>query len=159
MGLAKVIAPGLIELFGNEENQFVEAPDRLEVAVAKAKKAKGKSNMSIEDADILLSNDNAINVKGEELDQKQRNSVMLYASDIVIRAKNGLEKWIKQRKTDKKLITKLDKNFAAKGDLPKDYIVSKAEETNGKIPQVSASELENQPREKGGRIRDSRTRK
>lgn len=147
----------MFNMASDKSEYRVEENDSTELSNALA-----DVQMSSNDALILQGTFNNAMKSAEDLDASQKGSIRLFASEMVIRANNIIERLIKQSKADKFLAKKLEKNFSSKledtnqGDLPKDYIVKKAEATNGKVQAKPAGELENTPREIGG---EERTRK
>ena len=143
-------------LISDDPEQYVADEDRLDNALVIAMNNSGKARISVEDAALLSKSAKDTDRLANEIDNAQTASIVLHASDMIIRAKNGLEKWIKERTINKILRNNLNEKIDAKTDLPKDDMVSRAEKTNGKVKTVAAGELENTPRELGGKERESR---
>lgn len=158
MGFLSDILTGIKAQVGNDPRQYVVDEKSFDNELVRAMNNSGKAKVSSEDAALLSQSYRNSEKEAKDLDDSQKKSITLNASDMVIRAKNRWEKFVKEKRLNSKLTELLDKNRAAKGDLPKDYMVSKAEATNGKIKVEPANELEDHPREKGGRERDSRAK-
>ena len=155
MGLFNHVGNVLVKLISDDPEQYVMGEDKFENAIVMGMNAKGEARISSGDAAILAQSRKKADEYADNMDKSQMSSIVVYASDMVIRAKNGLERWIKEKKLNKKLSAKLDASLAKQGDLPKDDMVRRAEK---RVETKAAGELENKPREKGGRARDSRTK-
>ena len=153
MSFASDIRLGLGSLIRNDASQYVIDKDKLDNELVIGMNAKGHSKITSEDAALLSKSSKEADEFADELEKSQFDSIILHASDMVIMARNGIEKWFKERKVNKKLRTILSKNLEQSGDLPKDDTVRRAEK---KVFTKAAGELENMPREKGGRIRETR---
>ena len=157
MGFFSDIKSGIKNLISDSPNQYVIGDNQLESELITAMNNPEEAKLSVTDAALLTKSAKEADRFAIEIDESQKKGIMLYISDMTISAKNGIEKWIKTKKMKKankaNNIIKEDENV-----LPKDDTVAKAESTNGKIKNISAKELENQPREKGGRDRDSRVK-
>ena len=156
MGFFKDIKEGLVKLIGDDPKQYVNDENKLDNELKICMNASGSAKILPADAALLSGKVKEMDEKADILDKAQINSVVIHVSDMAIRARNRIEKFFKERNVNKKLLSKLEQNSALKGDLPKDDTVKKAESTNGKIKTVAAGELENNPREQGGRERNSR---
>ena len=158
MSIASSIKLAIINLISDDPGQYVVGEEKFENELIMSMNEKGESRISAKEAALLVEASRKADEFANRIYTSQINSIVLHASDMVIRAKNGLEKWIKEVRINKKLRSKLDTRNVSQGELPKDHTVKKAEATNGKIKIVPAGELGNQPREKGGRSRDSRVK-
>lgn len=156
MGFFKDIKEGLVKLIGDDPEQYVNDENKLDNELKICMNASGSAKILPADAALLSGKVKEMDENADILDKAQINSVVIHVSDMAIRARNRIEKWLKERNVNKKLLSKLEQNSTLKGDLPKDSTVTKAESTNGKIKTVAAGELENAPREKGGRERETR---
>ncbi len=152
MGFFSDIKRGIKNLISDSPNQYVIGDNQLESELITAMNNPGEAKLSASEAALLAKASKEADRFAIEMDESQKKGIILHVSEMTISAKNGIEKWIKTMKMKKaKAIIHEDKS-----ELPKDDTVAKAEATNGKIQTISAKEIENQPREKGGRDRDSR---
>ena len=99
----------------------------------------------------------------KDISKRQAGSVVLHASDMVIQAKTKLGFLLKRGKANKRLRTKLAENMPKQAKepavrLPKDETVKAAESTNNGTNYGYKKDMKTEPREHGGKYRDSRSK-
>ena len=127
-------------LIGDNPNQYVVSPNHLE---NEAILAMAEGTISKENAAELIQSNNGNKKFAESINDYQETSITL----------DGKDKEIVEKKAKKGLAKKKVVSEESEIQLPKDYAVKKAEE---KVATRPAGELENQPREHGGKTREPR---
>ena len=95
---------------------------------------------------------------GNKIEKEQGNSIHLSMNELVIRANNGIEFFLKKMKVNEKikeLIEKISPKETKEPDLPKEGFVKQAEETKVKVDSQKAVE---EARTRGGEIRERKGR-
>lgn len=95
---------------------------------------------------------------GNKIEKEQGNSIHLSMNELVIRANNGIEFFLKKMKVNEKikeLIEKISPKETKEPDLPKKGFVKQAEETKVKVDSQKAVE---EARARGGEIRERKGR-
>lgn len=95
---------------------------------------------------------------GNKIEKEQGNSIHLSMNELVIRANNGVEFFLKKMKVNEKikdLIEKISPKEEREPDLPKEGFVKQAEETKVKVDSKRAVE---EARARGGEVRERKGR-
>ena len=128
-----------------------------------SKKALEDSKLTAEQINILRAPLKDADTMAKDMSKKQAGSVVLHASDMVINARTKLGFLLKRGKANKRLRNKLAENMPKQAKepavkLPKDETVKAAESTNNGTNYGYKKDMKTEPREHGGKYRDSRTK-